>query len=70
MNTDEFVVDVTAIVQKITSGDYENHGFLLKSIFENKDYSYVEFASKNYQEEALRPFLRIIYTPPFLDERE
>ncbi|RLC52970.1 MAG: hypothetical protein DRZ79_00280 [Candidatus Cloacimonadota bacterium] len=70
LNTDEFVVDVTAIVQKITSGDYENHGFLLKSIFENKDYSYVEFASKNYQEEALRPFLRIIYTPPFLDERE
>ena len=68
LNSGEISVDVTAIVQKITSGDYENNGFLLKSTFENKDFSHIEFASKDYNDEDWRPYLKIIYTPPYLDE--
>ena len=68
LNNDEISVDVTEIVQKITSGDYENNGLLLKSTFENKDFSHIEFAPKDYNDEAWRPYLKIIYTPPYLDE--
>ncbi len=62
----EFVIDITKIVQGITSGEYENNGILIKSTKENKDFSFIDFGTKF--DEGKEPKLRIIYTPPIFEE--
>ena len=61
-----FVIDITKIVQGITSGEYENNGILIKSTKENKDFSFIDFGTKF--DEGKEPKLRIIYTPPIFEE--
>jgi hypothetical protein len=68
LTADEIVINITKIVQNITSGEYENNGILIKSIFENKDFIHVSYAAKDYVDISKRPKLKIIYTPPYLDE--
>lgn len=68
INADHFALDITNIVQNITSGEYENKGLIVKSIYENRDFFNVLFATENNVDEAKRPQLRIIYTPAYLDE--
>ena len=62
----EFVIDITKIVQGITSGENENNGILIKSTKENKDFSFIDFGTKF--DEGKEPKLRIIYTPPIFED--
>ncbi len=62
----EFVIEITKIVQAITSGEYENNGILIKSTKESKDFSFIDFCTK--YDEGKEPKLRIIYTPPIFEE--
>jgi len=68
LTNNEFKIDITSFVQEITSGEKVNYGILLKTTNENKDFSHLEFADKNDIDETLRPKVRIIYTPPYLDD--
>ncbi|NQV18085.1 MAG: hypothetical protein HQ534_06030 [Armatimonadetes bacterium] len=61
-----FVIDITKIVQGITSGENENNGILIKSTKENKDFSFIDFGTKF--DEGKEPKLRIIYTPPIFED--
>ncbi len=61
-----FVIDITKIVQGITSGENENNGILIKSTKENKDFSFIDFGTKF--DEGKKPKLRIIYTPPIFED--
>ncbi|MCK4694892.1 MAG: DNRLRE domain-containing protein [Candidatus Cloacimonetes bacterium] len=60
LTSEEFKVDIIKIVQSFTSGEYENHGVMLKSIYENKDFIHLEF--------NLEPEIQITFVPPYLDE--
>ncbi|MCD4796566.1 MAG: DNRLRE domain-containing protein, partial [Candidatus Cloacimonetes bacterium] len=60
LTSDEFVVDITKIIQAYTSGEYENYGIMLMSIYENRNFINLEFDTE--------PTIRIIFTPPYLDE--
>ena len=62
----EFVIDITKIVQGITSGENENNGILIKSTKENKDFSFIDFGTKF--DEGKEPKIRIIYTPPIFED--
>lgn len=62
----EFVIDITKIVQVITSGENENNGILIKSTKENKDFSFIDFGTKF--DEGKEPKIRIIYTPPIFED--
>ncbi|MBC8385116.1 MAG: DNRLRE domain-containing protein [Candidatus Cloacimonetes bacterium] len=68
LDAGKYAIDITEIIRDITSGEKENFGILLKSIYENKDYSHLDFATKNDIDPARRPFIKIIYTPPYLDD--
>ncbi len=68
LSNNEFKIDITAFVLGITSGEKVNYGILLKSTNENKDFSHLKFGDKNDVDETLRPKVRIIYTPPYLDD--
>ncbi|MCK4312922.1 MAG: hypothetical protein KAW88_09330, partial [Candidatus Cloacimonetes bacterium] len=60
LTSEEFKVDIMKIVQSFTSGEYDNYGVMLKSIYENKDFIHLEF--------DLEPEIQITFTPPYLDE--
>jgi len=69
-----YKIDVTAIVQTMTSGVYdelgdtfvyENKGFIIKSVNDNYDLQYLDFYTDTAENEAYRPYLKIVYTPPF-----
>jgi hypothetical protein len=68
LNTDNFAIDIKYIVQYITAGEKENKGIMIESIHENKDFLHVSFADMCFEDIEKRPKLRIIYTPPYLDE--
>lgn len=68
VNADYFSIEITNIIQSLTSEEYDNKGILLKSVYENKDFFNVKFIPGNYPDISLRPKLRVIYTPPHLDE--
>jgi hypothetical protein len=67
-------IDITTIVQTLTSGNYdnsgdtflyENQGFIIKSTNDNYDLQYLDFYTSTAENEAYRPYLKIIYIPPF-----
>ena len=62
LGTEEFAVDITKILQKLTAGEYENYGIMLKSIYECRDFIHLEFETEL---EENKPEIRIIFTPPF-----
>ena len=70
LDVDEFKIDVTKVLQAITSGDNENFGIMIRSEYESKNFENVEFTAPdpNGSDAAVEPSLRIIYTPPYLDE--
>ncbi len=57
LGTEEFKIDITKILQKLTAGEYEKYGIMLKSIYECRDFMHLEFETE--------PEIRIIFTPPF-----
>jgi len=68
LNADNFEINIKLIVQYITSGERENNGIMIESIYENRDFINAVFANINDLDIEKRPKLRIIYTPPYLDE--
>lgn len=68
LTSENFTIDMKYIVQFITSGERENKGIMIESIYENRDFRNITFADICYQDIEKRPKLRIIYTPPYLDE--
>ena len=62
LGTEEFKIDITKIIQKLTAGEYENYGIMLKSIYECRDFIHLEFETEL---EDKKPEIRIIFTPPF-----
>ena len=59
-----FKVDITKIVQGFTTGNVENRGILLRSVYESKNLRHLEFETL----ETDAPILRVIYTSPILDD--
>ena len=62
LGTEEFIIDITKILQKLTAGEYENYGIMLKSIYECRDFIHLEFETEL---EDKKPEIRIIFMPPF-----
>jgi len=62
LGTEKFAIDITKILQKLTAGEYENYGIMLKSIYECRDFIHLEFETEL---EDKKPEIRIIFTPPF-----
>lgn len=62
-------IDITAIMQGITSGDIENNGVVVKSLQEMKNYGNLEFWHYTDAPAGKKPYVKITYTPPYLKSR-
>ena len=60
LNSEQFVINITKIIQYYISGEYENNGIILKSLNVNDNFIHTEF--------DLDPEIRITFTPPYLEE--
>ncbi|HPR17297.1 MAG TPA: DNRLRE domain-containing protein [Candidatus Cloacimonadota bacterium] len=60
LQSGEFRINITSIVQALSSGTYDNYGIMLRSIYENYDFRHTQFTAE--------PKLDIVFTPPYLDE--
>ena len=69
VDADSVAVNITSIIQSFVSDLKENKGIIITSSLENKDASFVGFYSPDHTEGEKRPYLRIIYTLPFIPER-
>jgi len=67
LNADNHKINITNILQYYCGGGKENYGILIRSIYENKDLTHISFATKDDPDLEKRPQLKIIYTPPYLD---
>ncbi|MBW6516318.1 MAG: hypothetical protein K0B81_06855 [Candidatus Cloacimonetes bacterium] len=61
-------LNITPIVQAHISEIKENFGLLITSSLENKDNGFIGFYTPDSVEIEKRPYLRVIYTLPFLPE--
>ncbi|MDY6914910.1 MAG: hypothetical protein SVM86_01160 [Candidatus Cloacimonadota bacterium] len=64
---DKYNIDITNIIQQVLAGEIDFNGLIFRSTNEGYDFEFIKFANK-YSDVDLQPKLRIIYTPPFLDE--
>jgi len=60
LDSDAFAVNVTRIIQNMVSGEYENYGIMIRSLYENHDFRHTEF--------NIQPRIEITFTPPYLGE--
>ncbi len=60
LNSEQFVINITKVIQYYISGEYENSGIVLKSLNVNDNFIHTEF--------DLEPEIRITFTPPYLEE--
>lgn len=60
LNSEQFTIDITKIIQYYVSGEYDNYGIVIKSLNVNDDFIHTEF--------DLEPEIQIIFTPPYLEE--
>ena len=62
--TDDYLLEmnITSIIQGYIRGELVNNQILIKSITENKDFSYIKFYDN------IKPSLKITYTKPILSE--
>ncbi len=65
---DSSAVDITSIVQAHISELRDNKGFVITSSLENKDNGFISFYSQEHEDENKRPYLRILYSLPFIPE--
>lgn len=64
---DSLEVDITPLVQAYTSGDKEALGIVILSQHERRNFGYMEFYDTDSSTPAaLKPVVKITYTPPFL----
>lgn len=64
---DSVSINITSIVQEHISELKENFGIVLTSYNENKDNSYVQFFSNESEQIDKRPYLKLIYSYPELN---
>jgi hypothetical protein len=64
---DSVSINITSIVQEHVSELQWNFGIVLASYSENKDNSYVQFFSNKSEHTDKRPYLKLIYSYPELD---
>ncbi len=60
LNSEQFTINITKVIQYYISGEYENNGIVLKSLNVNDNFIHTEF--------DLEPEIRITFTPPYLEE--
>ena len=68
LDVGEFTLNVTKVVQALVSSEYENFGIMVRSERENKNFENIEFTAPDPNGSDIGPRLRIIYTPPYLEE--
>ncbi len=59
-DTGQIRVDITSLLQAIVSGEAENHGFLIRSVEEDRDLGHILSTSD--------PYLDVTFTRPFIEE--
>jgi hypothetical protein len=60
LTSEAFAVNITAIMQDFVSGEEENLGIMIRSLYENRDFRHTEF--------KIEPRIKIIFTPPYLGD--
>lgn len=60
-----YSIDITDIVDSIVSGEFENNGIIVKPGYPSKDFTFAYFNKPDDPDETLRPYIRIIYIPPY-----
>ena len=60
LQSEQIVIDITKIIQYYISGEYENKGIVLRSLNVNDNFIHTEF--------DIDPEIRIMFTPPYLEE--
>ncbi len=60
LNSEQFIINITKVIQYYISGEYDNNGIVIKSLNVNDNFIHTEF--------DLEPEIRITFTPPYLEE--
>ena len=60
LNSTAFAVNITRIMQNLVSGEKENYGIMIRSLYENRDFRHTEF--------SIQPEINIIFTPPYFGD--
>lgn len=60
-----YSIDITDIVDSVISGEFENHGIIVKPGYPSRDFTFRFFNKPDDPDPALRPYVRIIYIPPY-----
>lgn len=60
-----YSIDITDIVDSIVSGEYDNNGIIVKPGYPSKDFTFTYFNKPDDPDVSLRPYIRIIYIPPY-----
>ena len=68
VTADSVAVNITTIIQAHISELKENYGLVISSTAENKDNGFVGFHTPDSPETEKRPYLRVIYSLPFMME--
>lgn len=67
VENDQVEIDITPLIQAYTSGDKEPLGIMIQSLQERQNFGYLEFYDNLSATPSDKlPYVRIIYTPPFL----
>lgn len=63
---DSLVVDVTVFMQGFVNGKKPNRGLVIKSENEMQSFGRLEFEHFNTERKNLKPYLKVVYTAPWL----
>ena len=66
ITADSVKIDITSIIQGITSGDISNYGVVIKNLAEMQNFGNVEFWHFSAAPDDKKPYVKIHYTTPFL----
>ncbi len=66
VNKDSVAVEITSIVQAITSGDIQNRGVVIKATSEMQNYGSLGFWHYADAQSGKKPYVKIYYTIPYL----
>ncbi|MDO9577527.1 MAG: hypothetical protein Q7J16_06540 [Candidatus Cloacimonadales bacterium] len=69
LNSAAFAVNITKIIQDMVSGEKDNYGIMIRSLYENHDFRHTEFFyDENDLTNTKNPRIEIIFTPPYFGE--
>jgi hypothetical protein len=66
VDDDSVRIDITAIIHSFTSGAKPNYGIIIKSLQEMTNFGSLEFWDFDTAPAGKKPYVRVIYTPPYL----